>query len=175
MLILRQLLLLVTFFSLVSISANGQKQTPTMVVTAFYKYDRSHDTALTRQNVVARQKWLSPSLYRLLIAGANREAAFAKKHPDEKPYFGDGVWFQRPEEYVGENGKRCRQSASVVTETIRANSAVVKVRFLYPKPCDPSMEIYSVKLTKVGGKWLVDDVIAGTNGSLKKDLQGPWN
>src|SRR5690242_13636061 len=87
------------FLAAVIISAAGtlafaQGSTPRATVETFYRFDRSHSQVFNRRNIDARRQWFSTELYSLFLNELKREAAFVRKNPDEKPYFGDGLPFQ---------------------------------------------------------------------------------
>ena len=87
---------------------------------------------------------------------------YAKKHPDEKPYF-EGLSFT-PLEF-------CPSKYSVGSAPSKGRKTTVNINFVSGKisVCDGKDEIktvYRVALLKIGGKWLIDDVIYDNGETL---------
>src|SRR5262245_25795757 len=80
-------------FALLSLTVAAQTNSPVAAVNTFYKYDRLHSQIFNRRNIDARKQWFSPELYALFQYELKREAAYLKKNPSDKPYFGDGLPF----------------------------------------------------------------------------------
>jgi hypothetical protein len=151
------------------IGISAQSETPRSSLTAFYKYDRAHSQTFNRTNINARKRWLSPELYSLLINELRRDAAYLRKNPGDKPYFGDGLPFQPLKENC-ESGKGRR--LVVKQEFQKGNRAAATATFAYPKPCsDADPVVYTIGMIKVGGRWVIDDVNYGEDTTLKQRLR----
>jgi hypothetical protein len=149
----------------------AQNPSPSATVASFYTYDRTHSQVLSRPNIDARSKWLTPAFARELREEEIRERAESKLHPDEKPWFGDGLSMQPYEEYFKEHGVRCRLGSRITLKTQTSKSAVVSVRFAYVKPCEPNGETYKLRLTNIRGKWLINDIILPNGTSYRRNIR----
>jgi hypothetical protein len=147
------------------------QSTPRAAVEAFYRYDRSHSQTFDRANIDARRRWFSPELYRLFLNELKRQAAFLKKNPTDKPYFGDGLPFQ-PWDEVCDGDKGIRRTVMVRQEFRRATRAAATATFAYPKPCANSDPVvYTIGLVRVKDGWVIDDINYGEDTTLKQRLR----
>lgn len=161
------LLLAITLF-VCSFSATAQNL-PRATIEAFYRYDRSHSQTFNRRNIDARKRWFSAELYNLFLNELKREAAYLKKNPTDKPYFGDGLPFQPLQEKCEAGRGRGLQTKQ---DYIEAKRAVELAGFSYPKPCkDPDPVVYTIGMLKVGGRWVIDDINYGEDTTLKQRLR----
>jgi hypothetical protein len=145
------------------------QNTPKAAVEAFYKFDRSHSQTFNRLNIDARKKWFSTELYNLFLKELKREAAYLKKNPDDKPFFGDGLPFQPLQEKCEKGFDR---GLVVRQEFVRGNRAAVTATFAYPKRCrDPMPVVYTIGLSKTRKGWVIDDVNYGEDTTLKQRLR----
>ena len=150
------------------VSATAQSS-PRATVDAFYRFDRSHSQIFNRRNIDARKRWFSAELYKLFLYELRREADFVKKHPDEKPFFGDGLPFQ-PVQEMCEQGRD--RTVVIKQDFVRGTRAAATATFAYPKPCrDADPLVYTIGLTKTRTGWVIDDINFGEDTSLKQRLQ----
>jgi hypothetical protein len=150
------------------VSTTAQRS-PRATVEAFYRFDSSHSQIFNRRNIDARKRWLSAELYRLFLYELRREADFVKKHPDEKPFFGDGLPFQ-PLQEMCEQGRD--RTVVIKQDFVRGTRAAATATFAYPKPCrDADPLVYTIGLTKTREGWVIDDINFGEDTSLKQRLQ----
>jgi hypothetical protein len=150
------------------ISATAQRS-PRTTVEAFYRFDRSHSQVFNRRSIDARKRWLSAELYKLFLYELRREADFVKKHPDEKPFFGDGLPFQPMQEKCEQGRDR---TVVIKQDFVRGTRAAATATFAYPKPCrDADPLVYTIGLTKTREGWVIDDINFGEDTSLKQRLQ----
>lgn len=168
----RRIIFVIATFSLLSSAALAQQATPKAAVDSFYKFDRSHSQVFNRRNVEARKAWFSPALYRLFQDELRREAAYLKKNPTDKPYFGDGFPFQPLDEACTAGRRQLRRSLIIKREFQRSRHAAATATFAYPRPCtDREKIVYTIGLIKVKGSWVIDDVNYGEDTTLKQRLQ----
>lgn len=138
------------------------------------QHDNARDTIFNRRNLNIFKKWITPELYRLFDLELARENREAKLHPDDKPYFGDGMGFGPMKEYCKENGRVYTQQFSLRKAVSSARFTIVPAEFFYHKACGGGDAIvYKFKLVRRPSGWLIDDIDYGTNGSLRGDLQRP--
>ena len=165
-------LLFVTFLLLIaSIAGSAQSASPAAAVEAFYKYDGSNSQVFTKKNIDARKRWFSASLYGLFQKELQREAAYLKKNPTDKPYFGDGLPFQPLDETCKVGGKDTHRSVKIKQEFAKTSRAAATASFAYPKGCTQGdLVVYTIGLVKENGKWVIDDVNFGEDTSLKQRL-----
>ena len=140
---------------------------PGAAVSSFYQFHLAHDMSFTRHNVLRRQRWLSPALYKLLLNEFVREKEYSRIHPNESfvPYM-EGDPFTQSQEYP----TSFRIGKSLVT----GNQAVVKTVFLWDEKSSRGRDERNVQidLVKENGKWLIDNIIDVDNRSnLLKDLK----
>jgi hypothetical protein len=132
----------------------AQKQGATAAVREFYRFHFAHKDIFNEREVARRQRFLTPRLQRLFDAELKRQKNYARKHPDEKPYF-EGLSFQPIELCPGDYSVGAAQTAR--------QTATVRVNFVYSKSSckatDGTKIFYKIALRQIGGKWLIDDVI----------------
>ena len=160
------LLLALTLF-VCSFSVMTQNS-PRATIEAFYRYDRSHSQTFNRRNIDARKRWFSAELYNLFLNELKREAAYLKKNPTDKPYFGDGLPFQPLQEKC--EAGRDRNVFVQPHPVIKGDRARVIVIFAYPKPCKASDPVSAtLGLVKKRSSWLIEDVSFGEQ-SVREQL-----
>ena len=165
------MLLAILAFALLSFTASAQTNSPVAATNAFYKYDRSHSQTFNRRNIDARKQWFSAELYSLFQNELKREAAYLKKNPTDKPYFGDGLPFQPYDETCKANRREVHKSLVVKSAFQKGSRAAVTATFAFPKPCkDPDDTTYTIGLIKSRGNWVIDDVNYGEDTTLKERL-----
>jgi hypothetical protein len=161
--------LLFTLIFLACVVSATAQSSPRSTVEAFYRFDRSHSQIFNRRNIDARKRWFSAELYKLFLYELRREADFVKKHPDEKPFFGDGLPFQ-PVQEMCEQGRD--RTVVIKQDFVRGTRAAATATFAYPKPCrDADPLVYTIGLTKTRTGWVIDDINFGEDTSLKQRLQ----
>ncbi|MBV9241187.1 MAG: hypothetical protein JO314_04180 [Acidobacteria bacterium] len=159
-------------------STYAQRSAPSRTVHSMLVYEQHHDNTadvlLNRRNLNIYRQWITPSLYRVLLREFIREERESKLHPDEKPYFGDGMQFGARKEYCARNGVQYPQQFAVRRVQFVRGSAIVPAAFFYNKACDSGDPVvFKFKLVRVRGKWLIDDVDYGDGGELRKDMPKP--
>jgi hypothetical protein len=169
----RQIVFLFVLVAALSIAAIAQQSTPTAAVTSLYKYDRSHPDAFTRRNIDTRKQWFSPELYRLFQNELRREAAYLKKNPTNKPYFGDGLPFQPYDETCKAGRREFRRGLTIKQEFQRGSRAAATATFAFPRACRDGGDaiVYTIGLIKVRERWVIDDVNYGEDTTLKQRLR----
>jgi hypothetical protein len=159
-------------FALFAINAFAQTNTPVSAVNSFYKYDRWHSQVFNRRNIDARKAWFSPELYSLFQNELKRQAAYLKKNPNDKPYFGDGLPFQPIDEPCTVGKRTLHKSVAVKPAFQKDSRAAVTATFAFPKPCkDADATTYTIGLIKGKSGWVIDDVNFGEDRTLKEDLK----
>ena len=147
------------------LSANvfAQKQDATAMVKAFYLFHLSHENVFNEKAVSLRRRFFTPKLQQLFDAELKRQRIYLKNHPTDKPYF-DGLSFE-PIEF-------CPNDYKVGTTQVNGTKATVKVNFVYSKSSctanDGTAITYKILLLKIGGKWLIDNVIYNDGDTLVK-------
>ncbi len=155
-----------------SFATLGQQNTPGNATRSFYNYDRAHGQTFNRRNIEARKGWFSASLYKLFLKEIKREAAWTKKHPDEKPFFGDGLPFQPYDETCKIGNKDAHRTFSVHQEFQRRTRGAATVTFAFPKGCtDGEKIVYTIGLVRENGKWVIDDLNYGEDTTLKQRME----
>lgn len=153
------------------IAGYAQAKDPRTVVVEFYKFDEAHSQTFNRKNIDLRKKWLTPELYGLFLNELKREKEYLKQNPGDKPYFGDGLPFHTWSETCRESRYTVRKQTRVGRSAISGNRATVGVTFAFPKPCkDPDATVFTIRLVRSSGEWLIDNVIYSEDNDLVKDL-----
>ena len=155
-----------------ALATSAQSNSPKTVVVAFYKFDSANSQIFNRRNIDARKRWLSTELYRLFNKELERESAYLKENPTDKPHFGDGLPFQPLDEVCELNGKSYRRSISYGQVTVKGDLGNVDVYFRYPKGCKIPDILYAVNMEKELGRWVISDIrYIADNTSLVEDLK----
>jgi hypothetical protein len=140
---------------LLSVSAFAQRQSASEFVREFYRFHLSHENIFNEREVARRRRFFSPRLQLLFDAELRREKAYLKKNPTDKPFFGDGLPFT-PIEF-------CRKDYRVGETQTGKRATLVNVNLVYGKSsCDAddgTKLLYKIVLVKIGGKWLIDNLI----------------
>lgn len=153
------------------LAASTAAQSPAARVKAFYQFDRSHSQIFNRRYVDARKQWFSKELYNLFLYELKREAAYLKKNPGDKPYFGDGSSFQPIDEVCKAGRQNLHRTVVVKPADTMGDRAVVTASFPFPRPCkDTDAPTYTIGLVRQHGAWVIDDVNYGEDRTLKQDL-----
>ena len=129
---------------------------------SFYRYHFARDRGFVRANIVRRQRWLSPELYRLMLNEFRREAAFRKARPDEVPFM-TGDPFTDAQEYP--------DTFTVGRAMVRGNTASIPVTFSWRDVAQK--QTLQAELLKRGGRWLIHDVRREGGAGLLKLLRRP--
>lgn len=139
---------------LLSTGVFAQKQDAAAAVKSFYSFHFSHEDSFNEKEVALRRRFFTAKLQKLFDAELKRQTIYLKKHPTDKPYF-EGLSFQ-PIEF-------CPKDYRVGAATAKKQTATVKVNFVYGKSScaanDGTRLSYKISLAKIGGHWLIDDVI----------------
>jgi hypothetical protein len=157
------LLLIMLFLFPASISA--QKRDAAAAVKSFFRFHLSHEDIFNKREVSRRYRFFTPRLRQLFNAELKRQEIYKKKYPDDKPYF-DVLPFQ-PIEF-------CKNDYRVGAARTTRQTATVKVNFVYSKSSckanDGTRISYGFLLSKVAGRWLINDVIYDNGSTLTKDF-----
>lgn len=154
-----------------SATALGQVSSPKTVVAAFYKYDATHSQVFNRANIDNRKRWFSYELHRLFLNELDREKAFRKQNPTDKPHFGDGLPFRPSDEVCELNGREYNRTISYGRVSVKGDLSNVDVYFKYPKGCNIPDVLYAVNMSKEKGRWVIDDIrYIAESTSLVEDL-----
>ncbi len=156
-------------------TAYGRRSTPSRTVRSMLLYEQRHDnvrdTLLNRRNLNIYRRWITPSLYRLLLRELVREELESQLYPDDKPYFGDGMQFGYRKELCQKDGVQYNQQFSVKKARLARRSAIVPASFFYNKACDGGDPVvFQFKLVRVRGRWLIDDLDYGDGVELRKNM-----
>lgn len=152
-------------------AALSQTAGPAQTVRAFYRFSNARSSVFNRKHIESRKRWYTPELYRLFLEALRKENAFLKQHPDEKPFFGDGLDFHPLHEPCHANGKAYDRSQSITRTDVKDNRAYVEVKFAYPEACTEEPIYYRVQLKKLSGKWLIDDWTYSDGTTLTRDIK----
>ena len=159
---------LVATFSILILAATGMSQSssPAPTVKDFYKFSDAHSDLFNRRHIELRKRWYTPRLYRIFREELQRQTDMLKSHPTDKPFFGDGLDFRPRDEKCQANGRTYGFAQMIGEQFIRHNVATVEVRWAYPLVCHDGPVRYRLVLRKVGGRWLIDDLIYDDGSSL---------
>ena len=153
-------------------SAFAQQKTPSAAVTSFYKFDRTNSQDFTRKNIDARKKWFSAALYKLLLNELAREKAYIKKHPNDKPFMGEGFPFQPLDETCKVGNVEVHKELTVKRDAEDINDATVRAIFAFPRGCaDPAAVTFTLEMNRTPAGWVIDNVIYDDSSNLVKDLK----
>lgn len=162
----------ITFLILLSaVAAFAQGPGPEETVKAFYKYSNARSSTFNRRHIESRKQWYTTALYNAFRAQLREDQAYLKKHPSDKPFFGDGLDFMPLDEPCDANGKSYHRSWSISRRDIRKTRAYIDVRFAYPKACNIEPIYYRVGLRKTGEKWLIDDWTYSSGMTLRREMR----
>lgn len=165
----RNFTLFLLIFAPAAVSA--QIRSPRSTVEAFYKFDRSHSQTFNRRNIDARNRWFTASLYRAFLRELRLENAYLKDHPDDKPFFGDGLPFSPYEETCDFAGKWFPSKYRVGSTLMRGNAADVRITVYWPSQCKLSPATYRVRLIRERSVWKLDDIIYSDGRTLVQDMR----
>ncbi len=134
-------------------------------VETFYRFHFSRNSIFNEKEIALRRRFFSQRLQRLLAAELKRERIYLNKYPTNKPFF-DVLPFQPIE--------LCKKDYRVSTAQTTRRTAKVRVNFIYSKSsCDANdgtQIFYKILLSKIAGKWLIDDVIYDNGSTLTEDF-----
>jgi hypothetical protein len=152
--IILSLVCLFIFSAEVFAQKSSEKTLATDAVKTFYHFHFSHNDDFSEKQVALRNKFFTPKLTQLFYTELKRQQNYLKKYPDNKPYF-EGLPFQ-PIEF-------CQKDYRVRMAQIKQRMAIVKVNFVYGKSScaakDGALISYQILLSKIDGKWLIDDIV----------------
>ena len=133
------------------------------VVKNFYRFHLSHDSIFNKREVSRRRRFFTPKLRQFFDAELKRQKIYLKKYPNNKPYF-EGLSFE-PIEF-------CPKDYRVGATQATRQTATVKVNFVYGKSAcdanDGTKIFYKILLSKIAGRWLINDVIYDDGSTLTK-------
>lgn len=134
-----------------------------LTVDKFYKFFRTRNGQISTHELNMLKGWFTPQLTQLFRNEIQREAEFSRKHPDEKPYFGDGFPFEPFNECVV--GEQIFMNSLEFKELkAEPNKSLIEVKFIIPKECESQVkekliETYKIELLKTKSRWLINDWI----------------
>ena len=163
--------LIAIFVLLCGATALSQTLGPAATVQAFYKFSNARSAVFDRKHIESRKRWYSPDLYQLFLEELRKEEAFLKKHPGEKPFFGDGLSFRPLDEPCQANGRSYQRSQSITRTETGKNRSYVEVKFAYPTPCTEEPIFYRINLRKLRGRWLIDDLTYSNGMTLAREMR----
>lgn len=156
---------------LLSTGVFAQKQDAATAVQSFYKFHLSHSGIFKASEVKAYRKWFSDDLNKLFQTELQREKAYLKKNPTDKPHFGDGFPFE-PLNECDSAGKLIKNTYTVGAAMMKDERATVEVKFYQPKECGGALiDTYKVELVKSKETWLIDDWLYSDAKTLTDDLK----
>ena len=164
--------MILPFFAGLTFAAAGfaQSATPVQKVTAFYKFDASHDQAFNRANIDARQRFIDSSLYQLLFKGTRAGARVPAGKPRDKPHFGDGLPFRPLDETCTVGARTHRSRTNIGRAQVVGETATVPVTFSYPAACKLPATVFKVKLYRAKTIWVIQDFEYPDGSTLSQDL-----
>ena len=122
-----------------------------MTVREFYKFHFKHKDIFIAKEVSQRRRFLTRNLQIYFNDELKRQDRYIKKYPHNKAYF-EGLGFT-PLEF-------CSTGYSISNSKFYHPTAIVGIKF--KTVCDQNdtnFIQYKLKLIKIDGKWLIDDVI----------------
>lgn len=131
------------------------------VVQSFFRYHLPEDKNFTGANIKRRRRWLTPELYRLLLAEYHREEAEYEKHPDEAVFI-EGDPFTNSQEYP--------DSFRVGKPVVHGSQATVPITFYWANGNEPRAA--NVKVKRQGRVWLIHNILPAGDEDLLKLLRG---
>lgn len=149
-------ILIVLLSSVVSVWA--QQLSAKAAITAFYAFDGKNSQTFNRKNIDARKRWFSDELYKLFLKELDREAAYLKANPTDKPHFGDGLPFRPLDEPCSVNGRTFSRTISYGQVTVKGDLGNLDVKFKYPKACNIPDVLYAINMEKEKGRWVISDI-----------------
>ena len=163
----------VVIVAIASLATLAQATGPDATVRAFYAYSNARSSTFNRRHIELRKKWYTPALYAALLKQLAADDAYLKIHPDDKPFFGDGLDFRPLDEPCEVGDRSYKRVQSVLRSQMTASRAEVEVKFAYPSACTDGGQpiIYKVNLRKIGGKWLIDDLTYDDGTTLVGDMK----
>lgn len=151
--------------------ALAQDNGPVSAVKEFYAFHRTHHSELSRSSIEARKKWFSPALYKLFQREIKRQDEFLRKHPNDKPYFGEGLPFQPWDETCSVGKTQIHKKLNVRPDAEDKDVATVRLIFAFPSPCKTPDKIeYTMQMVRIAGMWVIDDLSYDDGSTLTKDL-----
>jgi Protein of unknown function (DUF3828) len=147
--------------------AQHRSVSPAQAVRSFYTFHFSHDMGFTKQNVARRRKWLTPTLFQLLMNEFRRDEQYAKGHPNETyvPYM-EGDPFTDAQVHP--------TSFRVGRSEVARNNATVAVLMAWSAGSreGPDERNLRIQLLRIRGKWLIYNVVNRDDGdNLVADLK----
>ncbi len=143
----------------------AEKTRAVEMVKVFYRFHFSHKDVFDERGVSRRRRFFTPKLRQLFDAELKRQRIYLKKYPNDKPYF-EGLPFE-PIEF-------CPNDYRVGSAQTTRQTATIKVNFVYSKSScnanDGTKISYKILLSKIAGKWLIDDVIYDNGSTLTSDF-----
>jgi hypothetical protein len=159
------------FVLLFTTAALSQTAGAAKTVRDFYRFSNARSAIFNRKHIESRKRWYTPDLYRLFLDELREQNAFLKQHPDEKPFFGDGLDFRPLHEPCQANGKEYNRSQGISRTDVADDRAYVHVKFAYPKSCTEEPIYYRVQLQRTKGRWLIADWIYSDGTTLTRDMK----
>lgn len=159
---------IVLIVSMAILPASAQKAaaptTAAGAVNSFYTFHLARDKTFNLRNIQLRKRFLTAELYALLAKELNRQAAYSKAHPDEAPDF-EGDPFTDSQEYPDSF-----HVGTVVANGDRAK-ATVTLNWSGKTSRGTDTRKITVEIVRLGGGWLIDDIISNEGSSLRDELK----
>lgn len=169
---MRTKIFLAVFILTITVTAAvSQTLSPAETVAAFYKYSNARSSTFNDRHIQSRKQWYTPALYNLFLLELKKEKAMLKAHPDDKPFFGDGLTFRPMDEPCEANGRSYSRTQSIGRVSIGKTRSYIDVKFAYPKACNIDPIFYRVNLQKIGGKWLISDWTYSSGMTLTREMR----
>jgi hypothetical protein len=147
--------------------AQHRNVSPSQAVRSFYRFHYSHDMGFAKHNVARRRRWLTQTLFQLLINEFRRDEQYAKGHPNEiyVPYM-EGDPFTDSQVHP--------TSFRIGRSEVAGNKATVAVLMVWSAGSreGPDKRNLRIQLLRIRGKWLIDNVVNRDDGNdLVADLK----
>ena len=155
----------------VASAVHAQSLDPLQTVKAFYKYSDARSDLFDRRHIESRKQWYTHRLYQAFDSQLARDRAYLRKHPSDKPFFGDGLDFKPLNERCEAGGKYYSRSESLGRQRLTGSRAQVDAIFTYPKACSIEPVHYRFKLIKLQGRWLIDDLVYPDGSTLTGSMR----
>jgi hypothetical protein len=166
----KKLILLIVLVQVCALSAMSQMRDPAATVAAFYRFSDARSDIFNRRHIESRKQWYTTRLYNAFWRQLREDREYLKNNPTDKPFFGDGLDFEPLHESCEAAGRSYKWKRSFGKAEVKGSTARVDVTFAYPPVCKIEPTRYRMKLQKVSGRWLVDDLIYPDGATLIGDM-----
>jgi len=129
-------------------------------VKSFYSYHFGNEMDFGRENIVKKEKFLTPEFYKLVIYELDRQERFVKENADQVPFI-NGDPFTDSQEYP--TSFRIGKCA-----VVEPNKVVIEVLMFWKFQVGSDQREMKIEVFKQDDKWLINDFVDGENKSLQK-------